>query len=134
MKSNSDQLTTSNVQLTTLRTNNFHMVTPQIPTQFNAVVLPKKLQISKYGSDIHKNLLVLFVTLYIRSNTLFSNQKQSVRGVLRKRCSENMQQIYRRTPMPTFDFNKVAKQSNFIKIALWDGCSPVNLLHVQWRN
>ena len=26
-------------------------------------------------------------------------QKQSSRGVLRKRCSENMQQIYRRAPM-----------------------------------
>ena len=27
-------------------------------------------------------------------------QKQPSRGVLRKRCSENTQQIYRRTPMP----------------------------------
>ena len=35
-------------------------------------------------------------------------QKQPPRGVLRKRCSENMQQIYRRTPMPKCDFNKVA--------------------------
>ena len=25
-----------------------------------------------------------------------------------KKCSENMQQIYRRTPMPISDFNKVA--------------------------
>ena len=33
-------------------------------------------------------------------------QKQPFRGVLRKRCSENMQQIYRRTPMPKCDFNK----------------------------
>ena len=32
------------------------------------------------------------------------------RGVPRKRCSENMQQIYRRTPMPKCDFNKAAKQ------------------------
>ena len=37
-------------------------------------------------------------------------QKQPYRGVLRKRCSENMQQINRRTPMPKCDFNKVAKQ------------------------
>ena len=35
-------------------------------------------------------------------------------------CSENMQQIYRRTPMPKCDFNKVTKH----------GCSPVNLLHI----
>ena len=38
------------------------------------------------------------------------NQKHSSRGVLEKRCSENMQQIYRRTPMPKSDFNNVAKQ------------------------
>ena len=44
-----------------------------------------------------------------------------------KTWSENMQQIYRRTPMSKCDFNKVA--SNFIKIALWHGCSPINLLH-----
>ena len=35
-------------------------------------------------------------------------QKQPPRGVPRKRCSENMQEIYRRTPMPKCDFNKVA--------------------------
>ena len=28
------------------------------------------------------------------------------------------------------DSNKVAKQSNFIKMTLQDGCSPVNLLHI----
>ena len=38
-------------------------------------------------------------------------QKQPVRSVLRKRCSENMQQIYRRTLMWKCDFNKVASQS-----------------------
>ena len=31
-------------------------------------------------------------------------------GVLRKRYSENMQQIYRRPPMPKCNFNKVALQ------------------------
>ena len=34
-------------------------------------------------------------------------QKQSPRGVLSKRFSENMQQIYRRTLMPKSNFNKV---------------------------
>ena len=47
-------------------------------------------------------------------------QKQPHRGVPRKRCSENMQQIYRRTPTPKCDFNKVA---------LRHGCS-LNLLHI----
>ena len=37
-------------------------------------------------------------------------QQQPSRGVLRRRCSENMQQIYRKTPMPKSDFNKVAFQ------------------------
>ena len=55
-------------------------------------------------------------------------QKQSSRGVLGKKCSENMQQIYRRTPKPKCDFNKVA--CNFVEIILLHGCSPVNLLHI----
>ena len=37
-------------------------------------------------------------------------QKQPPRDVPRKRYSENMQQIYRISPMPKCDFNKVAKQ------------------------
>ena len=45
-------------------------------------------------------------------------QKQPTRGVVRKRHSENIQQVYRRTPM----------LCNFIEIALWHGCSSVNLL------
>ena len=55
---------------------------------------------------------------------LGSYQKQPSRGVFRKRCSENMQQIYRRTPMPKCDFNKVAKHygmgvlCNLIEITL----------------
>ena len=44
-------------------------------------------------------------------------QKQPSRGVSIKRCFENMQKIYRRTPMSKCDFNKVALQ-------------PVNLLHI----
>ena len=32
-------------------------------------------------------------------------QKQQSRGALRKRCSENKHQIYRRTPIPNCDFN-----------------------------
>ena len=51
-------------------------------------------------------------------------QKQPPRGVFKKRCSENMQQITgenRRKPMLKCDFNKVAKQllkSHFGKGAL----------------
>ena len=37
-------------------------------------------------------------------------QKQPPRGVFWKRCSESMQQKYRRTSKPKCDFNKVALQ------------------------
>ena len=37
-------------------------------------------------------------------------QKHPPRGVLTKRCSENMQQIYRRKPIPKCGFNKDALQ------------------------
>ena len=40
---------------------------------------------------------------------MFHFQKQPSRCVVSKRCSENMQQIYRRTSMPKCDFNNVAK-------------------------
>ena len=68
-----------------------------------------------------------YTPTYSQINTV---QKQPFRGVLLKRCSENMQQIYRRTPIPKCDFNKVALQCNFIDIALRHGCSPVNLLRI----
>ena len=46
-------------------------------------------------------------------------QKQPFRGVLLKRCSENMQQIYRRTPMPKCNFNKVALQLYWNRTSVW---------------
>ena len=46
------------------------------------------------------------------------HREQPLRGVLRKRCFENMQQIYKRTSMPKCDFT------------LRHGCSPVNSLHI----
>ena len=55
-------------------------------------------------------------------------QKQPSRSVPRKTCSENMQQIYRRTPIPKCDFNKVALQRCWNHTSTWR--SPVNLLHI----
>ena len=55
-------------------------------------------------------------------------QKQLSRCVVRKRCSENMLQIYRRTPWRSVISVKL--QNNFIEITLWHGCSPVTLLHI----
>ena len=67
----------------------------------------------------HKSNDTIFANFLVRSNKLSLNvdktkwllfQKLPPRGALRKRCSENMQQIYRGILMPKCDFNKVAKQ------------------------
>ena len=52
-----------------------------------------KEYLERLGSDIYE--------------TLISFWKQPSRRVLKKRCSENMQQMYRKTPMPECDFKKV---------------------------
>ena len=66
--------------------------------------------------------------MHSRNMSVLSIQckKHPFRGVLIKRCSENMQQIYKRTPMPKCD-------SNFTEITLRDVCPPVNLLYVVFR-
>ena len=46
-------------------------------------------------------------------------RKQSPRGVHWKRCSENMQQIYRTTPMAKCDFNKVVLQLYWNHFSAW---------------
>ena len=66
--------------------------------------------------------LGIFLGLYFVRFRYFVNfsqiKKQPSRGVLRKRCCENMLLIYRRTPMPKCDFNKVALQEH-----LWTNVS-----------
>ena len=47
---------------------------------------------------------------YTRTQMFYKIQKQSPRRVRRKRCFENMQQIYRKTPMPKRYFNKAILQ------------------------
>ena len=46
-------------------------------------------------------------------------QKQPSRGVLTKRYSKNIQQIYEGTPMPKCNFNKVAKQLYWSHTSVW---------------
>ena len=48
-----------------------------------------------------------------------NEQSQPPSGVLSKRCSENMQQMYRRTPLPKCDFNKVAKRLYWNHTLAW---------------
>ena len=53
-------------------------------------------------------LRVCMCVLLEKQLYFLQNQKQPSRDVLRRRCSENMQQIYRETAMSKCDFNKVA--------------------------
>ena len=48
-----------------------------------------------------------------------NHQKQPPRSVPWKSCSENMQHIYRRTPMPKYNFNNVAKQLYWNRTLAW---------------
>ena len=71
-----------------------------------------------YGNYLHDSELVI-----IETSRCF--KKQPFRGVLRKRCSENMQQMYMRAPTSKCDLLR-----NFIEIPLRHGCSSVNLLNI----
>ena len=55
-------------------------------------------------------------------------RKQPPRGVLSKRFSENMQEIYRRTPCQNVISIKL--QSKFNETTFRHGCSSVNLPHI----
>ena len=75
--------------------------------------------------------IILFFSvspLHFRRHLPCIIQKQPPSGVPRKRCSENMQQIYKRHPCRSAI--SITLQSNFIEIALRHGCSPVNLLYI----
>ena len=61
--------------------------------------------------------------LISNSKKLSDIQMQPSRGALRKRCSQNIQKIYKRTPISKLLFN-------FIEITLRHGCSPLNLLYI----
>ena len=67
--------------------------------------------------------LFLFFSCIEKQSLNKNYQEQQSRGVLGRRCSENMLQTYRKTPIPKYDFNKIVKQ-------LRHGCSLVNLLHI----
>ena len=45
--------------------------------------------------------------------------KQPSRGVFKKCCSQNIQQIYKRRPMPKCDFNKVSWQLYWNLTSAW---------------
>ena len=58
-------------------------------------------------------------TFSIWSRKLLPIHKQPFRGVLSKRCSENIHQIYKRIPILKCDFHKVAKQLYWNHTSAW---------------
>ena len=78
--------------------------------------------------SIYVYQLVLWINRS-NSNDLDNDlQKEPLRGVPRKRFSENIQQIYRRHPCRSAISIKL--QRNIIEIKLRHECSPANLLHI----
>ena len=51
---------------------------------------------------------IICIQLLLKDCINPSHRQQPSRDVLKKKCCENMQQIYKRTPMPKCDFNKNA--------------------------
>ena len=79
----------------------------------------------------HFKIIWPFATIYIfglykKPCQSLENSSTLSRSSPRKRCSKNVQQIYRRTPMPKCDFNKLC---NFFETTLRYG-SSANLLHI----
>ena len=58
-------------------------------------------------------------TFSIWPRKLLPIHKQPFRGVLSKRCSENIHQIYKRIPILKCDFHKVAKQLYWNHTSAW---------------
>ena len=72
--------------------------------------LKKPTQIRVEYAHVFCKVLDKVRNLIWSSISSHSLEKQPSIGVLIKRCSENMKQIYRRTPIPKCDFSKVSKQ------------------------
>ena len=84
-----------------------------------------------HGLDYWKRAYIFSFHLACRPCMKCFTQKQPSRGVLTKRCSENMQQIYRSTLMPKSNFNKVALQNSEL-IKTWSKVYFLCLTKNQW--
>ena len=75
-----------------------------------ACLLLYNICLVRMGMGIQRNSESQLTKFHEMHTSKFFFQKQPSRGILRKRHSENLQQIYRRTPMPKCDFNKFTNQ------------------------
>ena len=79
------------------------------------------VKVSKFVASLLKKAIVGALQHILRDvlEQLLSNWEWPFRGVFRKICPEIMQQIYRRTPMPKCDFNKVDLQLYWNRTLAW---------------
>ena len=78
----------------------------------------KMEQRSDYKIVVAEWGLYNFALRLVRRFTI-QNSEAATQSALKKRCSENMQQIYRRKPAPKCDFNKVALQLYWNHTSTW---------------
>ena len=78
----------------------------------NTVLLNKIIKFISITRHKYKKIELCMVQKLVESDVegMKIIQKHPSKGILRKMCSENMQQIYRRAPIPKCDFNTVALQ------------------------
>ena len=69
------------------------------------------------------SLVVISLSIIKFKSAVLFIQMQPFRSVLGKRCSENMQQIYRKTLIPKCDFNKV----------VYYNCFPFFFIIIVWK-
>ena len=89
-------------------------------------------QLDVFGkTELLKNVLI-FVLAFVIFKDVFSNPEVHSEPSLKnlsffrsntseviKRCPENIQELYRKTPMPKCDFNKVALEIYWNRISAW---------------
>ena len=78
---------------------------------------PKRIQYSEYG--FYTTDATLFVWDFICLLNWFHFEKQPSRDARSRRCSENMQQIYGRTPIAKSDSIKFALQLYWTHTVVW---------------
>ena len=71
------------------------------------------------NTDQNRKLNIFDCNLNATMSTTNELQKQPSKDVLRKRYSENMQQIFKKTPMLKCDLNKDAKASLLKSHLIW---------------
>ena len=69
--------------------------------------------------NMQETSLYVFLAKILLSCSIAQCWKRPSRCVLRERCSENMQQIYRRTPMLKCDFDEVTWQISWNHTSAW---------------